>query len=90
MNDGGGKVLAALNPIFGADRVARFLVGIASKTSITARIQFVLVNGQPGALCFADGDIIFAVTGDMSQSGIDALYMVRNPDKLARINVPST
>ena len=50
LSDGGGKVLAALNPIFGADRVARFLVGIASKAHAKAHIQFVLVNGQPGVL----------------------------------------
>jgi RNA polymerase sigma-70 factor (ECF subfamily) len=90
LSDGGGKVLAALNPIFGADRVARFLVGIASKAPAKAHIQFVLINGQPGALCFAGGEVIFAITGDIGAAGIEALYMVRNPDKLVRVSVPSS
>ena len=47
-SDGGGKVAAALRPIHGADRVARFIQG-AVRTRVCG------INGQPGIVSYIDG-----------------------------------
>jgi len=47
-----------------------------------------MFTGQPGALALLDNEVVMAVTGDVGPDGIEALYLVRNPDKLAHITVP--
>lgn len=53
-NDGGGVVSAARRPIVGADRVARFFVGIG-RTHPDSRLSPVSVNGWPGLLSYRRG-----------------------------------
>ncbi|MFB7508141.1 RNA polymerase subunit sigma-24, partial [Streptomyces broussonetiae] len=48
--DGGGKIRAALRPIFGADKVARWIRSVISTSIPDAGVQEVLVNGRPGDL----------------------------------------
>ena len=45
--DGGGKVTAARNVISGADRVARFIVGVMAKGAAGVDFEFAMVNGAP-------------------------------------------
>lgn len=86
-SDGGGKAIAALNPIYGADHVARFFLGILRKRPDGFVPQPALVNGLPGFVAFDDNGIHstlgFAITGGR----ISTLYMMRNPDKLARVEM---
>ena len=42
-SDGGGKKLAALNPIYGREKILRFLVGIARKRAIPTAEQVVAI-----------------------------------------------
>jgi len=80
--DGGGKVSAALNPIVGADRVIRFLTGIAPKLP-ALRVEFADVNGGPGAVLLEAGKPYGVVALDINGEGrIAGLYFVTNPDKL--------
>jgi RNA polymerase sigma-70 factor (ECF subfamily) len=85
-SDGGGKTTAALNPIVGADRVARFFVGLEKKGSLKAlRAEFVTVNGQPGALLFS-GDRLESILNlalDEHQKVVD-IFLIVNPDKLPK------
>ena len=53
-SDGGGKASAALNPITGADRVVRFLMGITRKIPALS-IEFADVNGGVGAVLLDAG-----------------------------------
>ena len=48
--DGGGKRLAALNPIYGRDKILRFLVGVGTKNPRPRPedIERVDINGLPG------------------------------------------
>jgi RNA polymerase sigma-70 factor (ECF subfamily) len=46
--DGGGKVKGALQPVYGAERIARFLIALASKEPPGLRIRPIRVNGDPG------------------------------------------
>jgi RNA polymerase sigma-70 factor (ECF subfamily) len=55
-SDGGGKTRAALNPIYGADKVARFLSGILRKAPPGCTVRQTQIYGQPGLVgYFADG-----------------------------------
>ena len=83
LTDGGGRKIAALNPIFGADRIARFFMGRRRKQAgQDVRLEPAMINGAAGALLFIDGEfdqtISLAIDGDR----IAAIYLVRNPDKL--------
>ena len=84
--DGGGKVSAALNPIVGADRVVRFLIGIAPKIPALS-VQFADVNGMVGAILLDAGRPYSVMAFDVTAEGrIANLYIVSNPDKLPPID----
>ncbi|MGN6095300.1 MAG: sigma-70 family RNA polymerase sigma factor [Bosea sp. (in: a-proteobacteria)] len=86
--DGGGKVTATLNPIFGADKIGRFFAGLARKLhqagQEAAFFQPVLIDGLPGYLSLERGGTIQATALDIRDSHIVAVYVVRNPEKLGR------
>jgi RNA polymerase sigma-70 factor (TIGR02957 family) len=87
LSDGGGKKQAALRPLHGADKVARWLVGVGAKTPISDA-RWVVANGQVSVLLYVDGELdsvgtVYAVDGKITE-----IYLVRNPDKLTGIGVP--
>lgn len=84
-SDGGGKAKAALKPIRGADRVARFMIGIRKKTPTGTSIRFTDVNGLPGMVVYVDGRVQSTWSFDVSDGRIRALYAVVNPEKLRHI-----
>lgn len=84
-SDGGGKALAALNVIHGADRVARFFAGIGPKQPKTLRRIMAQVNGQPGWLFFDGAKPYLAMSVDIQDGLVRNIFIVRNPDKLARV-----
>ena len=89
LSDGGGRVLAALNPIRGADRVARFISGVVRKqieAGVTLRVENASINGRPGLLVWADDHLVQALAIDVDDERIATLYMVLNPDKLAALS----
>lgn len=84
LSDGGGVKPAALNPIFGADKVVRFFVGLHRKAAaqeMKTRFAPVAINGAPGCLVFIDGDLDQTITIDICDHRIRTIYIVRNPDK---------
>lgn len=85
-SDGGGKVLAALAPINGADRVARFFIGLMKKAPLGLEFRRVQVNGLPGVMVLLGSEILHVLTLDIIDGRIANVYVVRNPDKLARIH----
>lgn len=89
--DGGGRVAAALNPIYGADKVVRFLIGLGRKFYAEADVEMAPteINGRPGLIMLANGEIIAVLTVESDGERITAIYAVRNPEKLARISRPS-
>ncbi|HMO95932.1 MAG TPA: RNA polymerase sigma-70 factor [Tepidiformaceae bacterium] len=81
-SDGGGKVAAALNPVFGADRVARYAIGVTKKTE-TLRVESLRVNGVPGLALYDERDRIHSIlVADIHDGRMASIYVVRNPDKL--------
>jgi RNA polymerase sigma-70 factor, ECF subfamily len=94
LTDGGGRKTAALNPIRGADKIARFFVSLAAKnTDRNVRIEPTVINGILGALIYIDGKVDHSVSMAIDGERIAAIYIVRNPDKLRhvpdRINQPT-
>ncbi len=94
MTDGGGRKTAALNPIKGADKIARFFVSLAAKNADRdVRVEPTMINGTVGALIFLDGEVDHSVSMAIDGDRIAAIYIVRNPDKLRhvpdRINQPT-
>ncbi|NNG38895.1 sigma-70 family RNA polymerase sigma factor [Flexivirga sp. ID2601S] len=79
--DGGGRVSSALNPVRGADKVARFMIGICRSGVRWTPMQ---VNGFP-ALEFY-GDASRRVIALRVQDGrIAEIMFVGNPDKLTLV-----
>jgi RNA polymerase sigma-70 factor (ECF subfamily) len=91
ISDGGGRALAALRPIVGAQRIARFLLGVRRKTRGRVRVEGVRINGAAGLVLRAAEPIPFAVIAlDAAPSGaIGQLLVVRNPDKLREFARPA-
>jgi RNA polymerase sigma-70 factor (ECF subfamily) len=86
-SDGGGKAQAALRPIYGADRVARFLSGTLRKAPPDFSVRQTRVNGRPGFVgYFGDGSPQSVVTLEVGEGSIAAIRLVVNPEKLG--NVP--
>jgi RNA polymerase sigma-70 factor, ECF subfamily len=83
LSDGGGKVRAALNPVQGADAIARFVVGVVRK-GIPADATFTLdeINGQPAYVNFQEGHAVSATILDIRGGLIRNLFVIVNPDKL--------
>jgi RNA polymerase sigma-70 factor, ECF subfamily len=86
-SDGGGKVAAALAPIRGADKIARFFLGIMKKAPPSLDVRRVRVNGQPGLVSLIDGQIYLVLTLDVVDGRIANCFVVRNPDKLRRVSI---
>ena len=86
LTDGGGRKFAALNPVIGADKVARFFIGLAGKIAgQDVRIEPVVINGAVGALLYLDGELDLTLSMAISGEKIAAIYIVRNPDKLRHL-----
>ena len=69
----------------GADRVARFFLGLVKKAPAGMECRRVRVNGQPGLMTLAGGQVHNVLTLDVADGQIAACYIVRNPDKLSRV-----
>jgi RNA polymerase sigma-70 factor (ECF subfamily) len=87
--DGGGKTAAALRPIHGADRVVRFIIGALRKFVPADRVsRRIEINGQPGIISYVGRWPISAVILDPVGGRIQTIYIVSNPEKLARLPSP--
>lgn len=82
--DGGGRVTAALNPIYGADRIMRFFLGITRKFPEPYAVDAVRINGRAGFTLGRGKEIASIVSFDIRDGLIANIYIMRNPDKIAR------
>ncbi len=88
LSDGGGRKLAALNPVRGADNIARFITSIVRKLNAAnaeTGAQVLTVNGAPALMLYLDGVLDQVQMIAVENGRIAALYLVRNPDKLASL-----
>ncbi|MER5840257.1 MULTISPECIES: RNA polymerase sigma-70 factor [Streptomyces] len=82
VGDSGGKSRAPLRVLESADKVGRFLAGIARKGVPGFSVRLLELNGGPAALVLTDGrpDAVFQL--DVLDGRVRTVYIIRNPDKL--------
>jgi RNA polymerase sigma-70 factor (ECF subfamily) len=86
--DGGGVAKASINPVFGLEKAVRLVMGIKKKwpnpDGTVARLA--RINGAPG-IVLSHGGVVFQTMGlEIADGRIAAVYTMRNPEKLARLN----
>ena len=87
VSDGGGKALAALRPIYGADKVVRFFIGITKdRNPDDFTFEHRWYNDAPTIVVRELGGAVFATLSiEVDDGRIATIYSMRNPDKLDRI-----
>jgi RNA polymerase sigma-70 factor (ECF subfamily) len=83
--DGGGVKQAAVRPVIGADKVARFIIGGSGKLQATVTMDLTVVNGNPALVLSLDGELDGVMAVQVEDARITGLYYVRNPEKLTRV-----
>jgi RNA polymerase sigma-70 factor (TIGR02957 family) len=97
--DGGGRALAPRRPVRGAEKVARFLLAVATEEksarfleSIRAepvadlRVYPAQVNGGPGVVITSQGRPVSALLLDVADGAVQTIHLVANPEKLAGVH----
>jgi RNA polymerase sigma-70 factor (ECF subfamily) len=82
--DGGGVVTAARKPIYGAEKITRFLVGVQGKNAYPDDPVFtpVLVNGDPGVrMDSASRGFLSIVAIELADGAVQALRFFNNPER---------
>ncbi|MFE2195547.1 RNA polymerase sigma-70 factor [Streptomyces olivaceus] len=89
VGDSGGKSRAPLRELEGSDKVARFLQGAARKSVPDLTHRLLEINGGPALLVLSGGtpDSVFQL--DVSGGRVQAVYIIRNPDKLHSLAAPA-
>jgi RNA polymerase sigma factor (sigma-70 family) len=80
--DGGGVAHAALRPIEGGERVARYLADLSRAAPGNIRLCERTVNGQPGLIAQQDGVTIAVYSFEIAGDRITRMWAVLNPGKL--------
>jgi RNA polymerase sigma-70 factor (TIGR02957 family) len=94
--DGGGRVLAPRRPVLGAEKVARFLLAVATEERLARflrsvgsepivadlRVSMAPVTGGPGILVVSGDKPISTLVLDVSDGVVRTIYLVANPQKL--------
>ncbi|MFE6622795.1 RNA polymerase sigma-70 factor [Streptomyces sp. NPDC057740] len=85
VGDSGGKAKAPVRVLETADKVGRFLIGAARKGAADVSFRFLEVNGGPAVLVRSGDkpDSVFQL--DVLDGRIQAVYIIRNPDKLTSL-----
>jgi RNA polymerase sigma factor (sigma-70 family) len=79
--DSGGLAPAALRPVQGREKVARYALGIADKVAGMTILER-NVNGQPGLVVQQAGATVTVVAFAVTGNRINHIWTVRNPEKL--------
>jgi RNA polymerase sigma-70 factor (ECF subfamily) len=89
ISDGGAEARALRRPLRGIDRVMRVLAHEAPRHegAITSRRR-VRINGQPGFIAYKGDEPHVAVVFDTDGGQIRTIYLITNPQKLARLPPP--
>lgn len=84
--DGGGKVLAFRNVIRGIERAVRLFAGIRRKAALPPTLlRTATIDGFPGYISIDRGSVLQTTALDIRDGRIIAVYIVRNPEKLTRV-----
>ncbi|MFD7260406.1 RNA polymerase sigma factor SigJ [Streptomyces sp. NPDC059874] len=79
--DGGGLVGAALRPVAGSERIARYIVEIGTRAPGLTLLER-SVNGRPGLVAQNGGVTVTVAAFALTDDRITHIWAVRNPEKL--------
>lgn len=88
ISDGGGLVSAAIRPVSGRERIAGVMVHIAAREQEAGPLdlRFTNINGNWGLLVLRGSEVHSAITLELDGERIRRIYVVRNPEKLSRLD----
>jgi len=81
---------AALRPIVGAERLARYVFGGLAKFGVEPVATPAWINGGPGARVEVDGTLVGVLSLTVEHGRITRIFSVANPDKLARFDAEAS
>jgi len=81
--DGGGKAIAAREPIFGRSNAAHYLAGLASSPRApAAHLSVADINNATAILVHESGDLTAVLIPEIHDGSITTIRAILNPDKL--------
>ncbi|HVC06123.1 MAG TPA: RNA polymerase sigma factor SigJ [Solirubrobacterales bacterium] len=83
-SDGGGVVVAARRPVYGAEKIARFMVGVQRKAAYPADPVFtrVLVNGDPGVRMDSAAEGFLSIVAiEVADGFVQCVRFFTNPER---------
>ncbi|MCD7442814.1 RNA polymerase sigma-70 factor [Streptomyces lincolnensis] len=88
VGDSGGKSKAPVRVLETADKVGRFVLGVAHKGAVPdLSFRFLELNGGPALLILSGDKPDSVLQLDVADGLIHSVYIVRNPDKLGSLPV---
>jgi hypothetical protein len=85
LSDGGGLKRAVTRPIVGVERVARVLAARWQVVGGDTSVELAQVNGCPALIMRRNGELDSVVAVRIDDGLVTGLYVVRNPEKLSRV-----
>jgi RNA polymerase sigma-70 factor (ECF subfamily) len=91
VSDGGADAHAARRPVEGSVRAARFMVNLAQRWRGELDVEPMAINGEPGLVMRRQGydGVFVALAVQVCDGQAVAIHFVRNPDKLAALDLPT-
>jgi RNA polymerase sigma-70 factor (ECF subfamily) len=82
-SDSGGKAQSNLKPIYGQQAVAHFWLSVTRKSPRPLTAALADINGSPAILYWDDDRLAVVISMTVSNAGIQEIYALLNPEKLA-------
>ena len=80
--DGGGLAAALLTPVEGGEQIGRYVIDLASRTTVDVTFLERTVNGQPGLVAQQNGVTVTVFAFEVAGHKIKHIWAIRNPEKL--------
>ncbi|MBV1937198.1 RNA polymerase sigma-70 factor [Streptomyces sp. BV286] len=87
VGDSGGLSKGPVRAIESADKVGRFVAGIARKGVVDVSVRLIEANAGPALLVMSGGKPDSVLQLDVADGRIQCVYIVRNPEKLLLLAV---
>ena len=88
ISDSGGQAQAPRRPVYGRDKVARLLVGIAGRLPDGISFGLEYFNGALGIVARVGGVPVSAMAVTAAEGAVQSLQLIANPEKLAFLQNP--
>ncbi|MGD9619772.1 MAG: RNA polymerase sigma-70 factor [Mycolicibacterium sp.] len=85
--DSDGKVSAARRPVYGADRVAKLVIGLVRLGGAAGRVEPAMYNNAPALRLYLGESFEGVITVEVMDGKITHFYAMRNPEKLAGADI---